>query len=75
MAVEPVKSIPELYAGQSIFLTGATGFIGKVFIEKILRCCPDVCEIFLLIRPKKNLSIEDRLKDMLNLPVSKLIMR
>ncbi|XP_067206150.1 fatty acyl-CoA reductase 1-like isoform X1 [Linepithema humile] len=69
MAINPVKSISEFYAGQSIFLTGATGFVGKVFIEKVLRCCPDVCEIFLLIRPKKDLSVEERLKNILNLPI------
>jgi len=27
MATDPIKSIPEFYAGQSIFLTGATGFL------------------------------------------------
>ncbi|KAL0103265.1 hypothetical protein PUN28_017515 [Cardiocondyla obscurior] len=62
-------SIPEFYAGQSIFLTGATGFLGKVLIEKVLRSCPDVGEIFLLIRPKKGMSIDDRLKNMLKLPL------
>jgi len=70
MTISTAKSIPEFYAGQSIFLTGATGFLGKVFIEKVLRCCPNVSEILLLIRPKRNLSIENRLKNILNLPVS-----
>ncbi|KAL6266508.1 hypothetical protein P5V15_003357 [Pogonomyrmex californicus] len=44
MTIDPVKSIPTFYAGQSIFLTGATRFLGKVFIEKILRSCPDLDE-------------------------------
>jgi len=70
MSISTVKSIPEFYAGQSILLTGATGFVGKVFIEKVLRCCPDVSEIYLLMRTKKSISIEDRLKNMLKLPVS-----
>ncbi|KAL0103276.1 hypothetical protein PUN28_017516 [Cardiocondyla obscurior] len=69
MTIDSVMSIPEFYAGQSIFLTGATGFLGKVLIEKVLRSCPDVGEIFLLIRPKKGMSIDDRLKNMLKLPL------
>jgi len=70
MTVDPSKSIPAFYAGQSILLTGGTGFLGKVFIEKVLRSCPDVREIFLLMRPKKGLSIKERLSKILNLPVS-----
>ncbi|KAG5314163.1 FACR1 reductase, partial [Acromyrmex insinuator] len=69
MIVDPAKSIPAFYAGQSILLTGATGFLGKIFIEKILRSCPDVREIFLLTRPKKGLSIKERLDKILNLPL------
>ncbi|XP_071649873.1 fatty acyl-CoA reductase 1-like [Temnothorax longispinosus] len=67
MTIDPAKSIPAFYAGQSIFLTGPTGFLGKVFIEKVLRSCPDVREIFLLMRPKKGLSINERLEKILNL--------
>jgi len=70
MTNDPVKSIPAFYAGQSIFLTGATGFLGKVFIEKILRSCPDIREIFLLVRPNKGLNVKERIEKILNLPVS-----
>ena len=63
-------SIAAFYAGRSIFVTGSTGFLGKVLIEKLLRSCPDVGEIFMLIRPKNGLSIDERLKKMLDLPVS-----
>lgn len=70
MTIDSAKSIPTFYAGQSILLTGATGFLGKMFIEKVLRSCPDVREIFLLLRPKEGLNINERLKKILNLPVS-----
>ncbi|XP_025993527.1 uncharacterized protein LOC105201568 isoform X2 [Solenopsis invicta] len=69
MAIDPAKSIPAFFAGQSIFLTGATGFLGKTFIDKVLRSCPDIREIFVLIRPKKGLSINQRLETILKLPV------
>ncbi|XP_029038094.2 putative fatty acyl-CoA reductase CG5065 [Osmia bicornis bicornis] len=63
------SSIAAFYAGRSIFITGATGFLGKVLIEKLLRSCPDVREIFMLMRPKNGLSIDDRLRKMLQLPL------
>ncbi|XP_011705026.1 PREDICTED: putative fatty acyl-CoA reductase CG5065, partial [Wasmannia auropunctata] len=69
MTTDPAKSIPAFYTGQSIFLTGATGFLGKVLIEKVLRSCPDVREIFLLMRPRKGLSINERLEKILKLPL------
>ncbi|XP_011701211.1 PREDICTED: fatty acyl-CoA reductase 1-like [Wasmannia auropunctata] len=69
MKTDLTKSIPAFYVGQSIFLTGPTGFLGKVFIEKILRSCPDVREIFLLMRPKRGLTINERLHKILNLPL------
>ncbi|KAG5327386.1 FACR1 reductase, partial [Pseudoatta argentina] len=69
MTVDSSKTIPAFYAGQSIFLTGATGFLGKMFIEKILRSCPDVREIFLLIRSKKELTVNERLEKLLKLPL------
>ncbi|XP_029168438.1 fatty acyl-CoA reductase 1-like isoform X2 [Nylanderia fulva] len=65
----PIKSITSFYAGQSIFLTGATGFMGKVCMEKILRSCPDVREVFILMRPKKEQSINERLEQILKLPL------
>ncbi|XP_039307351.1 putative fatty acyl-CoA reductase CG5065 [Solenopsis invicta] len=69
MTVNPAESISTFYSGQSILLTGATGFLGKVFFEKVLRSCPDVREIFLLMRPNRESNINERLKKILNLPL------
>nr|AGP26039.1 fatty acyl reductase [Agrotis segetum]AID66648.1 fatty acyl reductase [Agrotis segetum] len=62
-------SVPEFYAGKSIFVTGGTGFLGKVFIEKLLYCCPDIDKIYMLIREKKNLSIDERMSKFLDDPL------
>jgi len=56
--------IQNFYAGQSIFVTGSTGFLGKILVEKLLRSCPDISAIYLLIRLKKNKSPENRLDEM-----------
>ena len=64
-----LRSVSEFYAGKNVFLTGATGFLGKVTIEKLLRSCPDVKAIYCLIRPKKSKSGEERLKNVLKAKV------
>jgi len=52
-----------------VFLTGGSGFIGKQLIEKLLRSCPAVDQINVLIRPKKNSSPEERLQKVFESPV------
>ncbi|GFS07278.1 fatty acyl-CoA reductase [Elysia marginata] len=56
-------SVPMFFTGKGVLVTGATGFIGKVLIEKLLRCCPDLACVYCLIRPKNKQAIETRLKD------------
>lgn len=60
--MEQLPSVAEFYRGKNIFLTGGTGFIGKVFIEKMLRCCPDIGSIYVLVRPRRNQNVHERLK-------------
>ena len=38
------------YAGKRILLTGATGFVAKVLLEKLIRTVPDLGRIVLLVR-------------------------
>lgn len=61
--------IPEFYAGREIFLTGGSGFVGKVLIEKLLRSCPDIAKIYLLLRPKKGKNVEERLEEIIKNPL------
>lgn len=63
------SSIDAFFAETVILLTGATGFLGKALLEKLLRSCPRVATIFILIRPKKDQSVEQRYKELLNNPV------
>jgi thioester reductase-like protein len=42
------------FAGKRILLTGATGFVAKVLLEKLIRTVPDLSRIVLLIRAGKH---------------------
>ena len=56
-----LSNIAEFYRDRSVFITGGTGFLGKVLVEKLLRSCPDIKTIYLLVRPKKGQDVHDRL--------------
>ncbi|CAF1275718.1 unnamed protein product [Rotaria sordida] len=63
------SAIIEFFKRKSIFITGATGFIGKQLVEKLVRSCPDIEHIYLLIRPKRGRNVNDRLKELLESPL------
>ncbi|PIN07370.1 Acyl-CoA reductase [Handroanthus impetiginosus] len=47
--------------GKTVLVTGATGFLAKILVEKILRVQPNVKKLFLLIRSSNVKSAEQRL--------------
>ena len=58
--------IKEFYRGKHILITGCTGFMAKVMVEKLIRSIPDVGKFYLLVRPKKNVKAMDRIKEILD---------
>ncbi|CAK8576344.1 unnamed protein product [Lathyrus sativus] len=49
----------DFFKGKTILVTGATGFLAKVFIEKILRTQPEIKKLYLLLRAS-NLDLAER---------------
>ena len=54
--------------GKTLLITGATGFLAKAVVEKILRCVPEVGRVYLVVRPRRKkdgttLSAAERVED------------
>ncbi|VVA32946.1 PREDICTED: fatty [Prunus dulcis] len=56
-----LKSILAYLQNKTILVTGATGFLAMVFVEKILRVQPDVKKIYLLLRASNTNSATNRM--------------
>lgn len=71
--IEPLRiadvrqfSIRRALAEKSFLITGATGFLGKTFLERLLRTSESTAPIYLLIRARDLRSAQDRfLKEIL----------
>ena len=49
------------------------GFLGKSILEKLLRSCPDVDRIFVLVRSKKGHNPNERVEALFNSKVGKTV--
>lgn len=52
MASDTKGDISSYYAKKNVFVTGATGYLGKVLIEKLLRDCKDMGKMYIMLRAK-----------------------
>ena len=55
-------SVVESYRGKRVLITGTTGFLGKVLLEKFLFSLDCVDRIFVLIRAKEGSKISERFR-------------
>lgn len=61
------SDICDFFDKKSVFITGATGFLGKVLVEKLLRSCGDTLDtLYILCREKKGKDIKERLAEIYN---------
>ena len=59
-------SIQQTYAGKHILLTGASGFLGKVWLTMLLDRIPNVGKVYVLLRKKGLSPASDRFEKMVN---------
>lgn len=68
--MKELNSVQKFYKDKTIFITGASGFMGKVLIEKLLYSCSNLKEIIILMRPKRGKTAKQRVDEFSKLPVS-----
>ncbi|XP_010503101.1 PREDICTED: fatty acyl-CoA reductase 3-like [Camelina sativa] len=56
-------SVLQYLDNKSILVIGAAGFLGKIFVEKILRVAPKVRKLYLLLRASGEKSATERFND------------
>ncbi|XP_025835305.1 putative fatty acyl-CoA reductase CG5065 [Agrilus planipennis] len=60
-----ISSVAKTFQGKTVLLTGATGFLGKLVLEKLLRTCPKIKRIYIIVRAKKGKDHIQRRNDVL----------
>lgn len=64
------SAVQEFYDGKAVFVTGGSGFLGRLVIEKLLRSCKGLRHVYMLLREKKGKTPEDRFREIFDVPVS-----
>ncbi|KAJ8707574.1 hypothetical protein PYW07_011251 [Mythimna separata] len=62
------SDVQQFYRNAAVLLTGGSGFLGKQLVEKLFRSC-EIKKIYLLLRPKKGKTIQQRLAYILKDPL------
>lgn len=70
MEMVGIYFILEFYYGRSIFIIGVIGFMGKVFVEKLLRLCLGIKNVYIFIRLKRGKDVSQRLEELFVLKVN-----
>lgn len=65
--------IYKFYENKTVLLTGATGYLGRTLIEKLLRTCP-IKKLYIVLRPKKNHCMIERGEKIFDNIVSNLLL-
>ncbi|XP_055317180.1 fatty acyl-CoA reductase wat-like [Sitodiplosis mosellana] len=75
MDEELFTPIQKFYDNCNIFITGGTGFLGKMLINKLLTSCSSIDTIYLLVRNKKGKDVHSRIEDIFDDPIFDIMKR
>src|SRR5262245_7859470 len=59
-------SVRQALAGRHVFLTGGSGFVGKVWLSMVLAQLPEIERLYVFVRPKALVAGRQRFEKMLN---------
>lgn len=59
------STIRDFFEGRSILVTGVTGFLGKALLLKLLKSCPSLDKVYVIVRSKKNREPHERIATIL----------
>ncbi|KAH8354950.1 hypothetical protein KR093_002752, partial [Drosophila rubida] len=68
------SQIKAFYKKKTIFLTGGSGFMGRVAVEKLLRST-DAARIYVLMRQKRGQSPQERIESWKTIPLFELLLK
>ncbi|HLX36333.1 MAG TPA: SDR family oxidoreductase, partial [Candidatus Binataceae bacterium] len=68
-AITPMPPLEQVLRKRTILLTGATGFLGKVFLMLLLKWHPEIERVYLLIRGDKKSSLNRFRREVMDSPV------
>ncbi|KPJ19648.1 Fatty acyl-CoA reductase 1 [Papilio machaon] len=69
LSFSPAPRRPAAHRTINITQSLCTCFLGKILVEKLLRCCPGIENLYLLVRRKRGQDIYSRLEDIFEDPV------
>lgn len=58
--------IQQLFSKTKVFVTGGSGFLGKILVEKLLRSVPDLGAVYMLLRDKRGQTMHERIDKILD---------
>ncbi|CAG2101245.1 unnamed protein product [Medioppia subpectinata] len=66
------SDICKFYTGKSLFITGATGLLGKALVWKYVNECHGIDTIYILVRPKRGKTAKERAEEYISDPIFEL---